>query len=68
MSQAVITIPADRIEWGPIKQTADRGCYQTGVVFQHGKHVCTVSVTWPHPTPQVPVVCRWDPRHAGQRD
>lgn len=70
MSSAVITIPCDRVEWGPLTPLMNGGCVQVGSIFQGPglQPVCSVTLHWPTPTPQVPALCRWEPRHAGERD
>lgn len=68
MSACVITIPADRIEWGPVLPVGTHSCVQTAKVVQGDSTVLHLTLQWPTPEPTVPVLCAADGRHAGPRD
>lgn len=68
MSACVLTIPADRIEWGPVLPAGERCCTQTATLFQADKPALYVTLQWPTLEPTVPVVCNTEGRHAGPRD
>jgi hypothetical protein len=67
MSAVVLSIPGDQYTWAPLVKLNDC-CRQTAQIHQDGKLVCLVTVHWPTPLPQAPVVCHTDGRHGGERD
>jgi hypothetical protein len=68
MSHLVITLPADKAEWGPLVPVGSQGGMQTCLVSQGGQTVCQFTVVWPRLPPSVPMVSRMDARHAGEQD
>ena len=68
MSMVVLTLPADRIEWGPVQPVAGLSCFQTGKVYVGDTAVCHLTLQWPTPEPSLAVLCNNNPRHAGPHD
>lgn len=66
-STAVISMPADAIEWGEV-QPHPAGCSQVATVYVAGRVAAHVTVTWPTCPPQLPVACAFMPRKAGATD
>lgn len=64
---AVVSIPADAIEWGEV-QPHPAGCSQMATVLIDGRPAAYVTVTWPTCPPALPVACAFMPRQAGQTD
>lgn len=67
MSQVVVAVPADRIEWGAV-QAVGHGCMQTATLYQGTELVCQLTVQWPTSTPAAAVVCSTQGRHGGPQD
>ena len=64
----VLTIPADRYEWGTLTRVGEHMCMQTAKLYRDDRKVCDVTVTWPAPLPTVPVVCHSEGRCEADRD
>jgi hypothetical protein len=61
-------VPADDVQWGPLRAFGDRACSQTATLTLQGRTVLTVTVMWPGTEPGVPVVSEVHPRRAGAKD
>lgn len=67
MSAIVMSVPADRMDWGPLQKGAG-WCFQTAQIFEADRLLFQITVQWPGLAPTVPVVSVVDNRHGGPRD
>ena len=68
MSAVVLSVPAERIEWGAVQRVGALSCFQTAKLYVGDVTVCHLTLQWPTPEPSLAVVSNVVPRHAGAQD